>query len=162
MNWKEREKTTPQISKEELDKRYIKEELMRYDMYVGRVIDIKCDISAFEKKYEEEVNFPCCGGSVVKIPDASATYSNKVMQLICQLNDMEENLKYYENKLDTLDKWLDYITPSQQNIVKTYVLEYQCQSRHVVAAILKYSDETIKKQTERAINRIYSNFNKFM
>lgn len=162
MNWKEREKTTPQISKEDLDKRFIKEELMRYDMYVGRVVDIKRDIMNFEKKYEEQINSPRCGGSIVKIPDASATYSNKVMKLICQLNDMEENLKYYENKLDTLDKWLDYITPSQQNIVKTYVLEYQCQDVHGVALLLRYEEDTIKKQAARAINRIYNNFNKFM
>lgn len=161
MNWKEREKVKPQISKEDLDKRFIKEELMRYDMYVGRVIDIKIDIMNFEKKYEEQINSPRCGGSVVRIPDASATYGNKVMQLICQLNSMEENLKYYENKLDTLDEWMNYITPAQQKIVKTYVLEYQCQQRHIVAAILKYSEETIKKQTERAINRIYTNFKKF-
>ena len=74
---------------------------------------------------------------------------------------MEDNLKYYISKMDTLDAWLNYITPAQQKIIKVYVIQYQCQERNHAAAELRCSEETIKKQVERAINRIHTNFKEF-
>ena len=161
MNWKEEETQTSRITRESLQKRFIKEELMRYYFYLGRAKDIKAEIEEFKIEYEEELNNPSAGGSIIKMPDGSMCSDNKVMILMRKLNDMEENLKYYINKMNVLDSWLNFITKSQQKIVKIYVIKYQCQERSHAAAELQCSEELITKQTNRAINRIYANFKEF-
>ena len=161
MNWKEEETQTSRITRESLQKRFIKEELMRYYFYLGRVKDIKAEIEEFKIEYEEELNNPVFGGSIIQMPNGISEKEHIVIRLNARLKDMEDNLKYYISKMDTLDAWLNYITPAQQKIIKVYVIQYQCQERSHAAAELKCSEELIMKQTNRAINRIYANFKEF-
>lgn len=158
MNWKEREKVIPKISNDKLKKRYIKEELMRYDMYIGRCNDIKTNLDKLNERYEYERNNPNCGGSIITVSESSHPYNNKVIAILSEISDVEDELKYYESKLRKMDDWLNFITPSQQSVIKTYVIEYQCQSVKKVSDILGISEETVKKHLERGINRIYTKF----
>ena len=95
MNWKEEETQTSRITKESLQKRFIKEELMRYYFYLGRAKDIKAEIEEFKIEYEEELNNPVFGGSIIQMPNGISEKEHIVIRLNARLKDMEDNLKYY-------------------------------------------------------------------
>lgn len=152
----------PQLGKEERTKQYIKDELKRYYMYYDRVMELRKEIASFKDEYQEILNDPPIGGSIIKMPDGTPSGKNIVMRMRCKLNGLEANLEYYEDRLDTLDKWMDMLTPPLLEVVKIYVLEYQCENMHEAAIANGLSEDVVHKYTNRAIKSIYSNFKKFM
>ncbi len=149
-------------SKEKQDKRYIKEELMRYHMYESKIASLKNDIANFKKKYKDILNDPPIGGSIIKMPDGTPNEKNIVMRLEYKLNDLENNLQYYESQIHRLNNWLYVLTPEQRKIIKLYVCEYQCQERGHAAAELKCDENNVKNGTERGIERIRKRFKEFL
>lgn len=150
------------ISREEREKQFIKEELMRYHMYSDKVKELEQEIEDFKIEYQYIMNNPPVGGSVIKMPDGTVVDKNLVLRLEGKLGVMVNNLKYYKDRVDTLNKWMGMLTLSQLMIVKVYVCEYQCQDRWHAATDLKIDSETVKTQTNRAIKRIHKKFTKFM
>lgn len=148
-------------SKEDREKQYIKEELMRYHMYEEKIESLKEEIRRFKIKYRDIINDPPIGGSIIKMPDGTPNDRNIVMRLECKLNDMETNLQYYENQLHVLNQWLYVLTPEQRKIIKLYVCEYQCQSRRHAANDLGCDENNVKNATERGIKRIRKKIKEF-
>lgn len=149
-------------SKEDREKQYIKEELMRYHMYEEKIASLKEEICRFKIKYRDMINDPPIGGSIIKMPDGTPNDRNLVMRLECKLNDMETNLLYYENQLHMLDQWLYVLTPEQRDVIKVYVCEYQCQNRRHAALDLKCGEDNVKKRMDDGVRRIRKKFNEFM
>ncbi len=148
-------------SKEDREKQYIKEELMRYHMYEEKIASLKEEICRFKIKYRDMINDPPIGGSIIKMPDGTPNDRNLVMRLECKLNDMETNLLYYENQLHMLDQWLYVLTPEQRDVIKVYVCEYQCQNRRYAANDLGCDENNVKNATERGIKRIRKKIKEF-
>lgn len=154
------EKTKIRISREKRIKQYIKEELMRYYLYTDKIAELKIDIKAFKKKYQEILNDPPIGGSIIKIPDGSPNNQNLVMRLECKLNDMETNLKYYEDRIRILNNWLGVLTVKQSRVAKIYICQYQCQNVHEAALELGYAEDTVKGYPDEIYDRIMKKVSK--
>lgn len=153
---KEKIRTT----KKQRDRQYIKEELMRYYMYKDKITELKVEIEQFKKEYREILNDPPIGGSIIKMPDGTPNNQNIVMRLESKLNDMESNLLYYKERINTLNKWLGILTEMQYKIAKVYICQYQCQNVHSASLELQYAEDTIKQYTDRITKRIQEKFNK--
>lgn len=153
---------TVRIGTKERDKRYIKEELMRYHLYERKIEALKEEIHLFKIEYSEILNDPPIGGSIIKMPDGTKINRNIVMRLEYRLNDLESNLQYYKNQVHRLNNWLHVLTPEQRKIIMKYVCEYQCQDRGHAAVELKCDENNVKNGTERGIERIRKKFNEFL
>lgn len=148
------------ISQEKRDKRYIKEELMRYYIYQEQLRKAESDIQRFLVKYRDMINDPPIGGSIIKMPDGTPDGRNMVMRLECHLADLKRNKRFIERQIALLDSWLAVLTHAQYEAVLLYVCEYQCQDRRHAALELQSEDSGLKKRVKRAINRIYTKFYK--
>lgn len=148
------------ISQEKRDKRYIKEELMRYHLYHDQLQKAENDIAEFKYKYHNLINDPPIGGSIIKLPDGTPNNSNMVIRLEGELADMRENKRAIEKQIAHLDSWLSALTQAQYRAVLIYVCEYQCQERAHAALDIPCTEEALKDIVERAINRIYTKFYK--
>lgn len=150
------------ISREERLKSFIKEELQRYYMYIARRDELETELDNFDIKYREIVNDPPIGGSIIKMPDGSPNNDNIVMRLLRKRVDIESNLLYYKNRVDTIEKWLDILTYKQKKFALVYICEYQCKNIKEAALEIKYAEDTVKHGTDPIINKIYKSFTKFM
>lgn len=141
-------------SKEERERLYIKEELMRYHMYEDKIKELEDDIYWFKIKYRDMINDPPIGGSIIKMPDGTPNNRNLVMRLECKLNDLETNLKYYKDRIDILNNWLGVLTEKQNRVAKVYICQYQCQNVHNAALDLGYAIDTVKGYPDQIYERI--------
>ena len=141
-------------SKEEREKRYIKEELMRYHMYEDRIKKLEDEIAEFKQVYQDILNDPPIGGSIIKMPDGTPNNQNIVMRLEFKLNDLESNLQYYKSRIDILNNWLGVLTEKQNRVAKVYICQYQCQDIHRAALELGYAESTLKEYPDKIYERI--------
>lgn len=148
------------ITREDRDKKYIKEELMRYHYYQEQLQKINDDIRRFKVRYNDLINDPPIGGSIIKLPDGTPDSSNLVIRLQGRLNSMQEDKHTIEKQIARVDSWLAALTHAQYEAVLLYVCEYQCQDRRHAALELQSEDSGLKKRVKRAIDRIYTKFYK--
>lgn len=148
------------ISREEREKQFIKEELMRYHMYSDKVKELKQEIEDFKIEYQYIMNNPPVGGSVIKMPDGTVVDKNLVLRLEGKLGVMVNNLKYYKDRVDTLNKWMGMLTEKQKDVALVYFCEYQCKNVHEVALELGYAEDTIKEYQSTITGRIHKKFKK--
>jgi len=148
------------ISKEERERMYIKEELMRYYMYKDKIQEIQNDIIQFKQHYQEVLNNPHIGGSIINVQKNNSEKQNIVMRLEYQLADLESTLKYYESRIAELDRWLSSLTDIQYQIAVVYICQYQCKDAYGASLELNYAQDTIKAYTDRILKRIQKKFNK--
>lgn len=141
-------------SKEERERQYIKEELMRYYMYKDKIKELEDDIYRFKIKYRDMINDPPVGGSIIKMPDGTPNNQNLVMRLECKLNDLETNLKYYKDRINILNNWLGILTEKQCRVAKVYICQYQCKNVHEAALDLGYAESTLKEYPDKIYERI--------
>lgn len=158
MGWKDEQAKTIRVSKETRTTRFIKEELMRYYWYIEKYIDIEAHLNEFKKQYEELLNDPPVGGSIITRASGSPDYTNIVIKMEGKLFDLKSNLKYYEKRLDMLDTWLDSLTMTQRNVVLVYVCEYQCRDIEEVSFQLNYATSNVNNVSKRSIQKIYQKF----
>lgn len=147
-------------SKDEREKQYIKEELMRYHLYEERIRKLEDEIYSFKIKYRDMLNDPPIGGSIIKMPDGSPNNRNLVMRLESKLNDLETELKYYRDRIGILDNWLGVLTEKQYRVAKLYICQYQCKDIHGAALELGYAESTLKEYPEQIYERIRKNVTK--
>ena len=155
MNW--REETIPKMNKETQIKNFIKSELMNYYFYLEKISEYQ-DIV---EHYEDLQDDPSIGGSLIKLSKSSHSNLSPQKRLTYDKMVAESNLRYYKNKLDTLDSWMNVLTESLHNVVKVYVMKYQCEKLHEASFQLGYEEDTVNKYTKRAIDRIYGKIRKF-
>ncbi|NBJ65258.1 hypothetical protein D5266_08720 [bacterium c-19] len=148
------------ISKEERERMYIKEELMRYYMYKEKIQEIENDIIQFKQHYQEVLNHPHFGGSIIHVQGNSGEKQNIVMRLEYQLADLQSNLTYYQSRIAELDRWLSVLTDIQYQIAMIYICQYQCKDVYGASLELNYAQDTIKAYTDRILKRIQKKFNK--
>lgn len=139
---------------EEREKQYIKEELMRYHMYEDRIEELSTKIADFNREYQDILNNPPIGGSIVKMADGTVINQNIVMRLEYRLADLESNLKYYQERIKILDNWLGVLTEKQSKVAKIYICQYQCQDIHGAAIDLGYAESTLKEYPDKIYERI--------
>lgn len=151
---------TVRIGTKERDKRYIKEELMRYYMYKDKIKELEDDIKQFKIKYRDIISDPPIGGSIIKMPEGTPNNQNIVMRLECKLNDLETNLKYYKDRIDILNNWLGILTEKQNRVAKVYICQYQCQNVHGAALELGYAESTLKEYPDQICERIRNKISK--
>lgn len=160
MNW--RKEQIPKLNKEKQVKKYIKGELMNYYLYLEKVKDLK-----IQKRLNDEISDnPPIGGSFAKMPDGSTSRDGQPHRIAINKCKIESELNFYQNKLDTLDNWMNILTKPLYDVVKVYVMMYQCENMHEASIELsftaKYEEDTINKYTKRAVDRIYSKVNKII
>lgn len=136
------------------EKQYIKEELMRYHMYEDRIKKLEDEIAEFKQVYQDILNDPPIGGSIIKMPDGTPNNQNIVMRLEFKLNDLESNLQYYKSRIDILNNWLGVLTEKQNRVAKVYICQYQCQDIHGAALELGYAESTLKEYPDKIYERI--------
>lgn len=141
-------------SREEREKQYIKEELMRYYMYEDRIKKLEDEIAEFKLEYQDILNDPPIGGSIIKMPDGTSINQNIVMRLEYKLSDLESNLKYYRSRIEVLDSWLGILTEKQNKVAKVYICQYQCKDIHGAALELGYAESTLKEYPDKICERI--------
>ena len=124
------------------EKQYIKEELMRYHMYEDRIKKLEDEIAEFKQVYQDILNDPPIGGSIIKMPDGTPNNQNIVMRLEFKLNDLESN------------HWLGVLTEKQNRVAKVYICQYQCQDIHGAALELGYAESTLKEYPDKIYERI--------
>lgn len=154
MNW--RDETLPVVNKKTQTQNFIKNELMNYYFYLEK----KNEYEEIVRNYEDLQNDPSIGGSLVKMPESQNGLSPQERLALSKV-DAENNLRYYQHKLDILDSWMNILTESQHNIVKQYVMINQCRNAGAAGDEIGYREITVKMQTKRAINRIISKMNEF-
>lgn len=152
MNWRNEE--VPKIDEEKDTKKHIKRELMNYYLYLNEYYKLE--------RRAKEAGQVSAGGSIIKMPDGVMDGQSPQERARKRVSAIEEIQAYYGGKLDKLDSWMNILTESQYNVVKEYVMKNQCEDMHKAALELKYSEETIKKFTKRAIDRIYSRIKKIL
>ena len=91
---------------------------MRYHMYEDRIEELSTKIADFNREYQDILNNPPIGGSVVKMADGTVINQNIVMRLEYRLADLESNLKYYQERIKILDNWLGVLTEKQSKVAK--------------------------------------------
>lgn len=155
MNW--RFEIVPKMNKKTQTKNFIKNELMNYYFYLERRNECKEIVDMYNDMRDD----PSVGRSLIKAPESLQNGSSPQERLVLNKADAENNLRYYEFKLDTLDSWMNMLTQSQHDIVKQYVMIYQCENAEIASEEIGYRTVTVKMQTKRAINRIQSKINKF-
>lgn len=148
--------------KEQNDRRYIEEELMRYYFYQERIESLKDEIKKSEDDRDYELNNPPYGGSLAKVPENNSERESISMKWARIIGALESNLRYYESQIHRINNWLSILTPSQYNVIMVYVCEYQCQNRNHAALELKCDGETVKTQKRHALDRIRKNFKEFI
>lgn len=148
MNW--RRESVPIMNRKAQLKNYVKSELMNYYFYLQKKQQLEEQI----RVYEQMQNDPVAGGSVIQVANHAYNGMSAQARLFYRKADAENNLKYYENKLTALDMWMNLLTPAQHDIVKTYVMKYQCERIERAADELHYRSDTINKNTRRAIEKI--------
>lgn len=141
-------------SRDEREKQYIKEELMRYYMYKDKITKLETEIHRFKIQYRDLINDPPIGGSIIKMPDGSPNNRNLVMRLESKLNDLETDLKYYRDRIGILDNWLGVLTEKQYKVAKLYICQYQCRNVHKAALELDYAESTLKEYPDQICERI--------
>lgn len=156
MNW--RDETIPKLDRETQTKNFIKNELMNYYFYLEKINEYQKIVDM----YEDELSNPSVGGSVIVPPNSFLDNTSRQEHLTNNKMDAESNLRYYQYKLDVLDSWMNVLTESQHDIVKQYIMKYQCKNAQIAGDKIGYREVTVKMQTKRAINRIYSKISEFI
>ena len=144
------------MDKEKNLKKFIKDELSRYYLYR----DLMNQYQEIVDMYGDEQNNPSVGGSTMRMPDSSQGNQSPQERLTNNKIDAESNRAYYQYRLDTLDNWMGILTQAQHDTIKVYVMKYQCKQLNDAANELNYKTDTIEKNMERAISRIYSKIKK--
>lgn len=152
MNWLEEE--VPKIDREKSIKKYIKGELTNYYLYLDKLNEIR---SKTRPLYGQNP-----GGSVIKMPNGSQACDGIQHRTIIHNEGVYMDCEPFIEKLERIDNWMNILTESQHNVVKVYVMKYQCEDTHRAALELQFAEDTVKKYTNRAINRIYSRINKIL
>lgn len=148
MNW--RFEALPALNKKTQTENFIKNELMNYYFYLEK----KIECEELVKAYQCEQNDPSVGGSIAKMPDVSPNGISPQARLANNKSEAEHKLKEYIRRLETLDSWMNILTESLHDTVKTYVMVYQCNDIEDAAAELNLKTNTVNKYTRRAIKRI--------
>lgn len=148
MNW--RFETLPAINKRTQTENFIKNELMNYYFYLEK----KFECEELVEAYQHEQDDPSVGGSIAKMPDASPNGSSPQARLANNKSEAESKLKEYIRRLEILDGWMNILTESLHDTVKTYVMVYQCNDIEDAADELNLKSNTVNKYTNRAIKRI--------
>lgn len=148
MNW--RFETLPVINKRTQTENFIKNELMNYYFYLEK----KFECEELVRTYESERDDPSVGGSIAKMPDVSPDGASPQARLANNKSEAEYKLKEYIHRLEILDGWMNILTASLHDTVKTYVMVYQCNDIEDAAADLNLKSNTVNKYTNRAIKRI--------
>lgn len=143
------------IEKSRRLKKYIKGELMNYYLYLSKYYEL------MDEKYI--LRNKSVGGSFAPMPDGPNSSGDGLPHRIVMHESSVEILQQpFVDKLEIIDSWLSILTESQYNVIKTYVMKYQCENAHEAALELKYEEDTLNKYTRRAINRIYSRITKIL
>lgn len=148
------------IGKEERERMYIKEELMRYYMYKDKVYELENEIQQFKQHYQEVISNPHVGGSVITLQSGNHQKQNIVMRLEYQLADLEGNLRYYRSRVAELERWLAVLSANQYAVAKVYICQYQCKNVYQASLELNYAPDTIKAYTNHILKRIQKAFTK--
>lgn len=146
MNWGNED--LPKIDIEKATKKYIKSELMNYYLYLSKYNELR------SKKYA--LYHKSIGGSVIPMPDGSSANDSVQHRAVMKESEVTMLQQPYIDKLEMIDGWMNILTESQHEVVKIYVMMYQCENAHEASLELKYEEDTVKKYTKRAIDRIYS------
>lgn len=154
MNW--RDEVVPNGNKERDAKGFIKRELMNYYFYLELMKEYQDIVNTFSDLQDN----PSAGGSVIKAPDSSRGNTSAQERLTYNKIDAESNLQYYQYKLSVLDSWMNVLTEAQHDTIKVYVMKYRCKQLDDAADELNYKRDTVEKNVERAINRIYGKIKK--
>lgn len=138
----------PKIDIEKATKKYIKSELMNYYLYLSKY---------YELNYKKYALFhKSIGGSVIPMPDGSCVNDSAQHRAVMRQSEVEMLQQPYIDKMEMIDKWTSVLTKSQFDVVKIYVMKYQCENIHEASLEAKYEEDTINKYTKRAVDRIYS------
>ena len=137
---------------------YIESELMNYYWHLSEWRRYDQLITELRARYQEELEHPGCGSSIIRMPDGSSQRSPWQIELSGKLYEIEESQRIEERYLSRVDRWMSVCTPAQEKMVRQYVMVQQCRDAKLAADITGYSEENVRKTRERVLNRIYQRY----
>lgn len=137
----------------ELKKQYVKSELMNYHYYKECWKKLEQKRIMLNQKYEDRLEREG-GGSVIKLPDGSASESPWQIEKTGEIADLLEHMALYENNLRVIDQWLDCLTLEQKNAVLAYVIDRQCSDLDGAASAINKTSDGVYNAQDRAIKKI--------
>ena len=137
---------------------YIESELMNYYWHLSEWRRYDQLITELRARYQEELEHPGCGSSIIRMPDGSSQRSPWQIELSGKLYELEESQRIEERYLSRVDRWMSVCTPAQEKMVRQYVMVQQCRDVDRAADRTGYSPVNVKKTRERVVRKIYSRF----
>lgn len=155
MNWRkeQKKKLTKQVQLV-----YIESELMNYYWHLAEWQRYEDQIIELQEKYQEELEHPNCGSSIIRMPDGSGQRSPWQLEWSGMMYELQEKQKVEERYLSRVDSWLSVCSPSQEVMIRQYVMVQQCTNAAAAAEITGYSEENVRKTRERVLNKIYQKY----
>ncbi len=145
MNWRD-EVVPKEYDKEEQLKIHIKKELMNYYLYLGKWQELENEKTRISNR--------SIGGSIAKMPEGSQANDGIQHRIAVDKTTIEQEQQLFNDKMNTIKKWLDVLTLPQYKIVKMYVMKYQCRNAKKVSEKTGYAKDTIYQYADEAIERI--------
>ena len=131
---------------------YIESELMNYYWHLSEWRRYDQLIRELRARYQEELEHPGCGSSIIRMPDGSSQRSPWQIEWSGKLHQLRKKQKVEEMYLDRVDQWLTVCSSSQEAMIRQYVMVQQCTNAELAAEITGYSADNIKKTRERVLN----------
>lgn len=154
MNW--RDETIPrEFDANKQLKDHVKGELTSYYLYLGKWKEL-------ENKKKQIRNRSVGCGSVIKMPDGSASNDSIQHRMAVEISALEQEQKPFVEKIETIWRWLNILTLSQYKVVRTYVMKYQCENAKAVSDQIGYEKDTIYQYTSEAVDRIVNKISKVL
>lgn len=151
MNWKSEQTRRPT---RQMQLVYIESELKNYYWHLAEWQRYENQLQGLKKRYQEELEHPSCSSSIIRMPDGSGKRSPWQVEWSGRIHELQEKQKVEERYLSRVDSWLSVCTPSQEIMVRQYVMVQQCTDAALAAEITGYTEENVRKTRERVLNKI--------
>jgi len=155
VKWKDQQKKA--LTKQ-MQLNYIESELMNYYWHLAEWKRYDDEINRLKEEYNEKLNDPSVGGSIVKMPDGNQENSPWQIEMSGKIYLLEEKKSIEEMYLNRCDEWLSVCTPAQEKMFHQYVMIQQCTDAFKAGQLTGFSENNVKKSRERVLNKIYLNY----
>lgn len=133
---------------------FIEAELMNYYWHLAQWKKYDEEIRELQKSYQEELECPRVGGSLIRISDGG-TGSPWQIELGGVISDLKQQQAVEKQYLTRVDNWMKVCTPAQEKMVRQYVMIQQCNDAAGAGKATGYSEDNVKKTKERVLEKIY-------
>lgn len=144
-----------QILTKQMHLNFIEAELMNYYWHLAQWKKYEEEIRELQKNYQEGLDCPHVGGSLIRISDGGGLSSPWQIDLSGVISALKQQQELEEQYLIRVDNWMKVCTPAQEKMVRQYVMIQQCNDAAGAGRATGYSEDNVKKARKQVLEKIY-------